>query len=139
MKNGVAVTKARLVARGFQEDLQNQRTDSPTCARDSLRAAMTVLTANGWKCNSIDVKAAFLQRHKINREVYVCPPKELANGYLWKLNKTVYGLCDAARAWYFSVKSVLLKHQMIMCKLDQALFFWCRVEAIVTATLISDK
>lgn len=122
-KNGVPYTKARLVARGFEENLHDHRTDSPTCAKDSLRVALTLIAAHGWNCNSIDIKAAFLQGESIDRDIYLKPPKEFDNGSLWKLKKTVYGLCDAARSWYFRVKDVLLKIGMKMCSLDQALFF----------------
>jgi transposase InsO family protein len=124
VKDGCTRIKARLVARGFEEDMQQRRTDSPTCSRDSLRVAMSVIAAFGWTCNALDVKAAFLQGENINRDVYLYPPREFNNGYLWKLKTTVYGLCDAARAWYFRVKSVLLKMGMVMSTLDQALFFY---------------
>ena len=116
--------KARLVARGFEEDLFDHRTDSPTCSRDTLRIALSLMSSSGWTCNTIDIKAAFLQGEDINREVFVKPPIEFNNGMLWKLNKTVYGLCDAARAWYFKVKSVLIKLGMTMSKLDHALFMY---------------
>jgi hypothetical protein len=35
IKDGQTVTKARLVVRGFEEDLQEERTDSPTCCKES--------------------------------------------------------------------------------------------------------
>ena len=43
MKTGVLVTKARLVARGFEEDKSQLRTDSPTCYKDSLRILLSVI------------------------------------------------------------------------------------------------
>jgi len=89
-----------------------------------LRVALTVIALHGWLCNSLDVRAAFLQGETISRDVCVRPPKEFDTGFLWKLKKTVYGLCDAARAWYFRVKNVLLQMGMVMCSLDQALFFY---------------
>ena len=116
--------KARLVARGFEEDLGEHRTDSPTCAKDSLRVALTIISSNRWQCNTIDIKSAFLQGENIERELYVRPPRDFDNGLLWKLKKTVYGLCDAARAWYFKVKSVLIEMGMTVSKLDPALFVY---------------
>ena len=36
-KNGVNTTKARLVARGFEDvEVDNQRKDSPTCTKESI-------------------------------------------------------------------------------------------------------
>ena len=46
------ITKARLVARGFQEE-QDYRTDSPTCSREGLRLACTIVPSNHWLSNSL--------------------------------------------------------------------------------------
>ena len=40
------------------------------------------------------------------------------------LKKTVYGLCDAARAWYFRVKNELKSLSVKICPLDNSLFYW---------------
>ena len=53
--------KARLVTRDFEEKLEDLPTDSPTCAKDTLQLALSVIPTNDWKCNSLDVKAALLQ------------------------------------------------------------------------------
>ena len=69
--NNEPIIKARLVARGFEENMVDEhRRDSPTCTKDSLRLMFTVVASNSWKCNSIDIKAAFLQGNKIER--YIC-------------------------------------------------------------------
>ena len=123
IKDGVPVTRARLVARGFEENLLEHRTDSPTCLKDSLRVVLALVSSFGWMCNSIDIKAAFLQGNKIDRDVFVRPPKEFNDGTLWKLNKNVYGLNDAARAWYSRIKEVLLTLGVAMSRLDPALVY----------------
>ena len=62
-----------------------------------------------WTCKTTDVKAAFLQSHAIDREIYLEPPPEFnSSGKLWKLNKAVYGLTDAARQWFDRVKDAFL-------------------------------
>ena len=119
-KDGVT---ARLVARGFEENLDNRK-DSPTCGKDSLRLSFVLMKSSGWKCHTIDIQAAFLQGNKIQRPVFVRPPKEFNDGCLWKLKKNVYGLIDAARAWYSRLKEVLLGLGMKISRLDPALFFW---------------
>ena len=43
-----------------------------------------------------------------------------------KIEKTVYGLCDAARAWYLRVKKELKDLSVEMCRLDNSLFAWKR-------------
>ena len=54
----------------------------------------------------MDLKTVFLQGKSIERDVFIKPPKEANTNKLWKLNTTVYGLCDAPREWYLSVKRV---------------------------------
>ena len=58
-----------------------------------------------WSVNSIDIKAAFLQSESIGRDVFLIPPAEAKcdKDVLWKLEKCVYGLNDAARNWYFTL------------------------------------
>ena len=52
------------------------------------------------------------------------PPPEYFNGKIWRLNKTIYGLCDGARAWYLRVKDELLALGAQVSKYDSALFTW---------------
>ena len=124
IKNGVEVVKARLVVRGFEEDTLSLRKDSPTCCKESVRLALSIASSKRWVCHTIDVKAAYLQGNKIEREIFVMPPPEFFNGKVWRLKKTVYGLSDAARAWYLRVKEELLKLNVIVSTIDPALFYW---------------
>ena len=98
-------TKARLVIRGFEEDLL-QPTDSPTAAKDTIRVFLSVCASIGWSVKSIDIKSAFLQGENITRDIFIYPPSEakVTLGHIWKLHKVVYGLNDASRNWYFSVR-----------------------------------
>ena len=91
-----------------------------------LRIFLALLAAREWKCNCIDIKSAFLQGETLDREVYLKPPAEAVDtgGKLWKLKKCVYGLNDAARAWYFTVRSELLKLGCVQLQVDPALFYW---------------
>lgn len=126
IEKGQAKTKGRLVARGFQEDIDIFK-DSPTCSKEGLRIGLHVIASNNWIINSIDIKAAFLQSRPIERDVYVKPPPEAHNsaGILWKLNKTIYGLCDGSRSWYITLKDFLVKNtHAICCTCDPAIFSW---------------
>ena len=71
-KRGV---KARLCAHGSEEE-QNYRTHSPTCSRERLRCAFSLIASKKWPINSIDVKTAFLQVKHLEGNVFVCPPKQ---------------------------------------------------------------
>ena len=122
MKEGKPVTKARLVARGFEEETYHLQKDSPTCLKESVKLALAIASTMGWECKSLDVKAAYLQGNPISRELFLRPPPEYSQGTLWRLNKTVYGLCDAARSWYLRVKDQLLSMGLKMCSYDNAIF-----------------
>ena len=123
--DGKMSTKARLVARGFEEDSTLIRTDSPTCMRESLRIVLAIAACKEWSVNSIDIKAAFLQEKPIDRDIFLRPPIEAnATGKLWKLKKVVYGLSDASRVWYLRVVEELTKLNAESSRFDKALFTW---------------
>ena len=113
------MVKARLVAKGFQDvDVENIRNDSPSCSKEGLRIALGILSSYGWTCRSMVIKTAFLQSKQIDRLVYLEPPHEA------KVPKCVYGLTDASRSWYLTVKGELLKLGAIASKLDEVIFTW---------------
>ena len=123
--------KARLVARGFEEEKDaNVIAESPTCRKEVLRMGLTIMLRKGWTCNTIDIKSAFLQGHKIEREVYLQPPPEFFSGKVWRLKKTVYGLRDAARAWYDTVKNEMIKLGMRISKYDPAMFMFFKGDSL---------
>ena len=70
----------------------------------------------------MDISAAYLQGDTITRKVYLKPPPEFDNGKLWRLNKTVYGLQDAAMMWYLSLKKQLIKLGLKQSKMEPTLF-----------------
>ena len=135
--DGKMSTKARLVARGFEEDTSVLRTDSPTCMKDSLRLLFALSVSKNWSLNSIDIKAAFLQGNPIERKLYLRPPKEANQpDKLWLLRKVVYGLSDASRVWYLRVVGELKKLGAVTSKYDKAVFIWRQqgeIEGILAA------
>ena len=123
--DGAVCTKARLVARGFEEKSSNRTTDSPTCSKQALRMVFLTAATKQWEIHSLDISSAFLQGNGIARDVFLKPPAEFAEtGKVWKLNRCIYGLNDAPRAWYDRVKEELSKLDGRMSKYDNALFSW---------------
>ena len=79
--------------------------DSPTASKTALRIVLALAANYDWSISTVDVKAAFLQGRRINRDIYIKPPKEVRiEGKIWRLRKTAYGLVDAARNWFLSVR-----------------------------------
>ena len=91
--DGNTITKARLCARGFQEQ-QAFRTDSPTCSRETTRLTLITIAAHKWDLFCIDIKTAFLQGKEMERTVFLKPPPESKTDKLWQLRKCVYELAD---------------------------------------------
>ena len=118
--------KAHLVARGYEEQEVNLRTDdSPTCSRESLRIVLSITASNNWKCRSVDIKATFLQGSQIERDIYLRPPSEADQSKkLWKLKTCVYGLSDAPHSWYVRVRDEFENLRVKASIYDHALFFW---------------
>ena len=116
--------KARLCARGFEENTYELRKDSPTCQKESLRMVLCILAAKRWQLSSMDIKSAFLQGVPIDRELYMQPPKEANTDKLWLLKKCPYGLVDAGRQWFIRVKEELKRLGAKHMQQDQALFVW---------------
>ena len=128
IKGGKVCYKARLVARGFEENHQHLQKDSPTCSKESLRISLATISSYKWRLHSIDIKSAFLQGNPMDREVFIKPPKEASTSCLWKMLRCPYGLADAGRMWYLRLKEELINNGMIPCKYDQALFMWFKQE-----------
>lgn len=79
-----------------------------------LQIVLAVAKSKGWQCEATEIKAAFIQGRNIDLDEYVVPPAE--DDMIWKLNKMAYGLDDATRNWYLSVKEELNK---LGCKLGK--------------------
>ena len=125
--DGKKLIKARLVARGFEEDARSAeiRTDSPTCKRFSLRLVLITASTYKWKINSLDVASAFLQSNEIEREVFLCPPADICSSEsVWKLKRPIYGLCDAPRSWYDTMSAFLVSIGGVKSAIDDAMFMW---------------
>ena len=71
IKGGKLVCKARLVARGFEEDSTNLQKNSPTCTKDAFRLLVSVLECKKWDLHAMDIRSAFLQGKPLNQEIYL--------------------------------------------------------------------
>ena len=116
--------KARLVARGYEEQALVRR-DSPTVAKIGIRILLAIAASNMWKVKSTDIRSAFLQGKEMDRDVYIKPPKEaeLQKGKVWKLKKCLYGLNDASRKFYLSIREILLSNGCRQSAGDPSFFY----------------
>ena len=98
--------------------------DSSTCGRENLKSWFALTSLCNWKISIMDVKSAFLQRKLIERDIFIKPKKEAKANKWWKLKTTVYGLCDATRESYLSVKKELLATECVKSRYDDRIFYW---------------
>ncbi|KAL3700258.1 hypothetical protein R1sor_018280 [Riccia sorocarpa] len=109
---GKPVYKARLVARGFQqtEGLDYLETFAPVVRWDTIRIVIALAASRQWALYHLDVKTAFLNG-ELEQPVYMQQP----DGYIvkgkehlvCKLQRALYGLRQAPRAWYTKVDAFL--------------------------------
>ena len=66
---------------------------------------MAIVANEKWNLKAYDVRSAFLLSENLQRDIDVKPPPERKQkGMVWKLIKPVYGLVDASKLWYNTIK-----------------------------------
>ena len=111
------------MAKGFQE-IDQPQSDSPTAAKESFKLLMALAANQNFKVVSMDIRAAFLQAKKLDREVFVRPPDDIKQeGKIWKLLKPLYGLDDASCKFYLKVKETLQELGLKTLQGDDAFYY----------------
>nr|GEU86948.1 retrovirus-related Pol polyprotein from transposon TNT 1-94 [Tanacetum cinerariifolium] len=91
----------------------------------SIRILLAYACALNFKLFQMDVKNAFLNGF-INEDVYVAQPSGFIDfeipDHVYKLNKALYGLKRAPKAWYDRLKAFLIKHEYKIGMVDNTFF-----------------
>lgn len=97
--------KAGLVAKGYNQEygVDYAETFSPVIKTTTIRLVLGVAVRKSWPIIQLDVNNAFLQG-TLTKEVYMKQPPRFIDkdhpDYVWCLNKAIYSLKQAPRAWY---------------------------------------
>nr|GEY33470.1 hypothetical protein [Tanacetum cinerariifolium] len=127
-ERGIVIrNKARLVAQGNtqKEGIDYEEVFAPIARIEAIRVFLAYASFMGFTVYQMDIKSVFLYG-TINKEVYVMQPpgfqdpKFLARVY--KVEKAMYGLHQAPRAWYGTLSKYLLINGFQRGKIDQTLF-----------------
>ncbi|GJW46285.1 retrovirus-related pol polyprotein from transposon TNT 1-94 [Tanacetum coccineum] len=118
-ETGIVIkNKARLVAQGYnqQEGIEYDETFAPVARLEAIRIFLAFSTYMNFIVYQMDVKSAFLNG-KLKEEVYVKQPpgfesNEFPN-HVCKLDKALYRLKQAPRAWYETLLTFLTEHKFI--------------------------
>ena len=103
--------KARLVAKGFNQrpGFDFNETFSPVVKPVSVRFILSLAISQSWSIRQLDINNAFLNGD-LDEVVYMTQPQgyEVGHGNLvCKLNKALYSLKQAPRAWYNKLTTAL--------------------------------
>ncbi|XP_019094505.1 PREDICTED: uncharacterized protein LOC109129917 [Camelina sativa] len=121
--------KARLVATGKsqEEGHDYNETFSPVVKPATIRIVLNVGVALDWPIQQLDVKNAFLQGD-LQETVYIHQPPGFVDktrpSYVWKLNKAIYSLKQAPRAWNSRFASYLKLMGFVQSRTDSSLFIF---------------
>lgn len=104
--------KARLVTKGYvqRQGVDFEEVFAPVARLESVRLIISLAAHEGWSVHHMDVKSAFLNG-ELKEKVYVAQPPSFiadgAEGKVYRLDKVLYGLRQAPRAWNTKVDQCL--------------------------------
>jgi len=101
--------KAWLVAKGFSQILGQDYDEifAPVVHYDSLRPLLALSACKGWRPRQLDVKTAFLYGI-LKEEVYMeLPEGSRLDGIVAELKRSIYGLKQSPREWYYRLVEYL--------------------------------
>ncbi|GJT95616.1 putative ribonuclease H-like domain-containing protein [Tanacetum coccineum] len=127
-ERGIVVrNKARLVAQGYkqEEGIDYDEVFAPVARVEAIRLFLAFASFMNFPVYQMDVKSAFLYG-TIEEEVYVCQPPGFVDPEfpekVYKVEKALYGLHQAPRAWYETLSTYLLDNGFHRGQIDKTLF-----------------
>ncbi|GKE22619.1 putative ribonuclease H-like domain-containing protein [Tanacetum coccineum] len=108
-----------------EEGIDYNEVFAPVAKIEAIRLFLAYAPFKDFVVYQMDVKSAFLYG-KIEEEVYVCQPPRFEDldfpNIVYKVEKALYGLHQAPRAWYETLSTYLLDSGFQRGKIDKTLF-----------------
>ncbi|GJX35324.1 putative ribonuclease H-like domain-containing protein [Tanacetum coccineum] len=127
-ERGIVIrNKARLVVQGYTqaEGIDYDEVFAPIAKIEAIRLFLAYTSYMGFILYQMDVKSAFLYG-TIKEEVYVCQTPGFVDSHfpdkVYKVEKALYGLHQALRAWYETLSTYLLENRFRRGTIDKTLF-----------------
>ncbi|GKE06812.1 putative ribonuclease H-like domain-containing protein, partial [Tanacetum coccineum] len=127
-ERGIVIkNKARLVAQGYtqEEGIDYDEVFASVARIKAIRLFLAYSPFKDFVVYLMDVKSAFLYG-KIEKEVYVCQPLRFKDpnfpDRVYKVEKALYRLHQAPRAWYETLSTYLLENRFQRGQIDKTLF-----------------
>jgi hypothetical protein len=121
--------KSRLVTKRFKQryGVDYEDTFSPVVKPATIRLVVSLAVSQNWSLKQLDVHNAFLHED-LEEEVFMRQPPGFedkhAPHHICKLNKAIYRLKQAPRAWYSMLSTKLICLAFSASKADSSLFFY---------------
>ncbi|KAI5328385.1 hypothetical protein L3X38_027782 [Prunus dulcis] len=121
--------KAHLVANGFhqQYDIDYLETFRPVVKHVIVCIILSLAFSRQWSIRQLDATNAFLHGY-LSEEVYMCQPRSFENPkfphHVCRLWRSLYGLKQSPRAWFFRFSAFLIHSGFMASKADPSLFIF---------------
>lgn len=136
--------KSRLVAKGYiqRHGIDFEEVFAPVARIETIRFIIGLAASNGWEIHHLDVKTAFLHGD-LKENVYVTQPEGFvvsgSEHKVYKLNKALYGLRQAPRAWNEKLNKVLEGLRFVKCSKEPSLYRkQVKEELLLVAVYVDD-
>ena len=134
--------KARLVAKGFTQIYGIDYTDTfaPTAKLTTIRFLLSLAATRDYEVQQLDVKTAFLNG-KLTEEIYMLQPEGCSSSQkelVCKLNRGIYGLKQAGRAWYATLSEHLRSLDYRRVEADHSVFTKTMPHLIIVCVYVDD-
>ncbi|GJU36962.1 reverse transcriptase domain-containing protein [Tanacetum coccineum] len=127
-ERGIVVrNKARLVAQGYQQEegIDYDEVFIPVARIEAIRLFLAYASFMNFLVYQMDVKSSFIYG-TIEEEVYVSQPPGFVDPEfpkkVYKVEKALYGLHQAPKAWYETLSTYLLDNRFHRGQIDKTLF-----------------
>jgi hypothetical protein len=135
--------KARFFAKGYRQiqGIDYQESFAPVVRYDSLRVIIAIAAERDLELYQLDVKTAFLNGI-IDEEIYIAQPegyiKQGREREVCRLNKSIYGICQASRIWNQTLHTALVNFGFIQSTADPCVYHKIRSNCYLLAAIWVD-
>lgn len=104
--------------------LDYEKTFPPVAKMTVVHTIMVIAVSKGWSLRQMDVKNAFLHGD-LKEEIFMSPPSLFPSSSIevCRLNRSLYGLKQALRAWFEKFRTTLLDFTFTRSRYNSSLFF----------------
>lgn len=119
--------KARLVVKGYVQEygVDFDEVFAPVARLETIRLLVSIAATSGWEVHHLDVRTAFLHG-ELKETVYVTQPEGFevkgSESKVYKLNKALYGLRQAPRAFNNKLNHILLELGFQKCSKEPSVY-----------------